>query len=113
MTKRFSVNLQQGNRISTDSLIVLHINPRFESRGRAVIVNSRGGRWGEEKRIEGSRNPLHCGANFLLTIRQQLNHFDIELNGSKAAEFKHRLLPDVADSLFIEGDAIVDRILVF
>lgn len=108
---RFSVNLQRGTG-EADS-IFLHINPRFESSGASVVINSREGKsWGREERA--GQSPFAQGRPFLLVINAFPPGYELAVNGLPFATFDYREGLALADitHLCICGDVLLRSIHV-
>ncbi|KAM6360786.1 galectin-4-like, partial [Pluvialis apricaria] len=98
---RFRVDLGRGPGAGDD--VALHLNPRFEEAEGAAVLNSRsGGHWGAEQ-----RRPLHPfapGAPFELVINVTPDAYQILVNGAHFDTFAHRLPPEQATAVAIDGD---------
>ena len=67
--------------------------------------------WGAEQRIPARNNPFHANKNFIVIIRRQSPHFDVLVNGQYLTTFKHRIQADVIDSVAVDGDIVVTKVL--
>ena len=47
-----------------------------------------------------------------MRIRRQQRHFEVYVNGTLIENFQHRISADIVDTVAIEGDVIVDRVMV-
>lgn len=107
---RFHINLQQGCQTYPSPTIAFHFNPRYEGGNRVIVMNSWMGSWGTEQRVASGRN-LMPGANFVLIIRRQPAHFEVLVNGSRITTFNHRIMADMVDSVAIDGDVYVHKVV--
>ncbi|XP_057378419.1 galectin-9-like isoform X2 [Daphnia carinata] len=108
---RFHINLQQGCQSPPSPTIVFHFNPRYEGGNRVIVMNSLlGGQWGSEQRIASGRL-LAPGTTFVLIIRRQAYNFEILINATTIAHYAHRIGADIVDSVTIDGDVIVGKVV--
>ncbi|XP_032796210.2 galectin-4 isoform X1 [Daphnia magna] len=108
---RFHINLQQGCQTYPSPTIAFHFNPRYEGGNRVIVMNSLlGGQWGSEQRIATGRH-LAPGTTFVLSIKRQAYNFDILVNGTRIANYAHRIGADIIDSVSIDGDVIVNKVV--
>lgn len=107
---RFHINLQQGCQTYPSPTIAFHFNPRYEGGNRVIVMNSWMGSWGSEQRVASGRN-LAPGASFVLIIRRQPAHFEVLVNGSRITTFNHRIMADMVDSVAIDGDVYVHKVV--
>ncbi|XP_031835124.1 galectin-8 isoform X2 [Nomia melanderi] len=108
----FYVNLQKGKMIYPHPIIALHLNPRFlyGSSAPYVVMNCwSNGSWEHEERHEGHLSWMP-GRDFLLTIRCECEAFSIWLGDKMIGEFKHRLQPNIVDTLRISGDIVLHEL---
>lgn len=109
---RFHINLQKSCHIYPHPDIALHINPRFENGDRSVVLNSfYNGNWGQEQVI-GANNPFRPNSDFVIGIRQDATHFQISVNGARLTNFNYRILASLIDSVVIDGDVTISKVLV-
>ncbi|GMT31613.1 hypothetical protein PFISCL1PPCAC_22910 [Pristionchus fissidentatus] len=93
---RFYVNIAKWC-----SGIALHFNPRFDE--KCVVRNSHiDGKWGKEER-QGAF-PLKAGVIFDLEIKNELNAFQILIDGEEFCSYTHRLEPCELCTIQISGD---------
>uniref|UniRef100_W5U906 Galectin n=1 Tax=Ictalurus punctatus TaxID=7998 RepID=W5U906_ICTPU len=85
--KMFTVNFLRGNDIA------MHINPRFDEKGKQVLVRNHklGDQWGQEERILQAPFPFVAGQNFEMKILCTINEFKVAVNNTPIFEFKHRI----------------------
>jgi Galactoside-binding lectin len=110
--QRFSINLQQGTKTDGSQVIALHLNPRFKGAQGIVVMNTKSGKWAEEERIDSTKNPFRPDGKFTLTVRRQADCFEILVNGVELKKFKHRVNANMADAVAIEGDVILESVLL-
>jgi len=109
---RFHLNLQHGCQVYPHPDIALHINPRFEYGNRSVVLNSfYDNSWGQEQVI-GANNPFKPNSDFVLGIRQEATHFQILVNGVRLTNFNYRILASLIDSVVIDGDVTISKVVV-
>uniref|UniRef100_A0A914C0G3 Galectin n=1 Tax=Acrobeloides nanus TaxID=290746 RepID=A0A914C0G3_9BILA len=100
--KDFAVELLSGPNI------VLHVNFRFHHHEHTLVLNASSyGTWGPEIRVH---NPLHDGDHFHLHIHVHHSHYNIEVNGTRVAEFPHRYPFFTVQALGIRGGVEVQKI---
>ncbi|PIO77087.1 galactoside-binding lectin [Teladorsagia circumcincta] len=92
---------------------ILHINFRFQSSEKKVIMNSHSlGSWGKEAcslvRVD---NPLHSDDPFTIRIRVEQKYYQIDVNGYPLSNFNHRLRLDYVKALGLKGDVTIDRVV--
>ncbi|XP_046455752.1 galectin-4-like isoform X1 [Daphnia pulex] len=109
---RFHINLQQGCQSYPHPTMVFHFNPRYEGGQRTIVMNSFIGSWGSEQRVAVPRNLLP-GNNFVLAIRRQPSYFEVSVNGSVIATYNHRIAADMVDSVSIDGDVIIHKVVAY
>ncbi|XP_053344428.1 galectin-3 isoform X1 [Clarias gariepinus] len=85
--KMFTVNFVQGNDIA------LHINPRFNERGKQVLVRNHklGDQWGPEERSLLAPFPFAAGQHFEMKILCTTEEFKVAVNNTPVFDFKHRI----------------------
>lgn len=69
-----------------------------------------GGKWGSEQRISTGRN-LAPGTTFVLSIRRKVSNFEVLINGTCIATYAHRVAADIIDSVSIDGDVILHKVV--
>ncbi|XP_046657822.1 galectin-4-like isoform X2 [Daphnia pulicaria] len=109
---RFHINLQQGCQSYPHPTMVFHFNPRYEGGQRTIVMNSFIGSWGSEQRVAVPRNLLP-GNTFVLAIRRQPSYFEVSVNGSVIATYNHRIAADMVDSVSIDGDVIIHKVVAY
>lgn len=68
------------------------------------------GNWGQEERCPGFHfNP---GAPFVLTIQKHTDYFSVWVNHQLAGEFKFRGCVDGVDTVYIQGDVVLEAVLL-
>ncbi len=92
--------------------MVFHFNPRYEGGQRTIVMNSFIGSWGSEQRVAVPRNLLP-GNNFVLAIRRQPSYFEVSVNGSVITTYNHRIAADMVDSVSIDGDVIIHKVVAY
>ena len=104
--------MQHGCQVYPHPDIALHINPRFEYGNRSVVLNSfYDNSWGQEQVI-GANNPFKPNSDFVLGIRQEATHFQILVNGVRLTNFNYRILASLIDSVVIDGDVTISKVVV-
>ena len=88
------------------------MNPRFKGLRGIVVFNSKSGSWAEEERIDSTKNPFRPDGNFTLRVRLYADYFEIFVNGVELKKFKHRMDANLADAVAIEGDVIIESVLL-
>ncbi|KAF5908505.1 galectin-3-like [Clarias magur] len=85
--KMFTVNFLRGNDIA------LHINPRFNERGKQVLVRNHklGDQWGPEERTLLAPFPFAAGQHFEMKIFCTTEEFKVAVNNTPVFDFKHRI----------------------
>ncbi|KAG1941762.1 stonustoxin subunit beta [Pimephales promelas] len=85
--KMFTINFLRGNDIA------LHINPRFNEGGKAIVVRNHklGERWGKEERELLGPFPFMPGHHFEMKILCTFTEFKVVVNNTPTFEFKHRI----------------------
>ncbi|CAM4685759.1 unnamed protein product [Leuciscus chuanchicus] len=85
--KMFTINFLRGNDIA------LHINPRFNEGGKAILVRNHklGERWGKEERELLGPFPFVPGHHFEMKILCTFTEFKVVVNNTPTFEFKHRI----------------------
>ncbi|ROL50509.1 Galectin-3 [Anabarilius grahami] len=85
--KMFTINFLRGNDIA------LHINPRFNERGKAVLVRNHklGEHWGKEERELLAPFPFMPGHHFEMKILCTFTEFKVAVNNTPIFDFKHRI----------------------
>ena len=73
-------------------------------------MNSFMGSWGTEQRVAVGRNLLP-GNSFVLVIRRQPSYFEVLVNGSLITTYNHRTAADIVDSVAIDGDVIINKVV--
>jgi len=77
-----------------------------------VVLNSfYNGNWGQEQVI-GANNPFRPNSDFVIGIRQDATHFQISVNGARLTNFNYRILASLIDSVVIDGDVTISKVLV-
>lgn len=69
-----------------------------------------GGSWGAEERAPGF--PFAPGAPFSLAIRRMPDHFSVWVDGKLTGEFEFRTDVDRIDAVYVQGDVVVQKILM-
>lgn len=96
--KRFNVNLKDGK-----GEVICHLSARFDE--RRIVRNAQlNGAWGQEEH-EGEF-PFDDDQIFDLTVNNDGSAYQIWVNGTEYARFKHRVRPSVA-SVEIDGDILI------
>jgi len=109
---RFYVNLQQGCQVYPHPNIALHINPRFDKGNRSVVFNSwYNPDWGQEQ-ILTANNPFTPNGCFVLRIRREATHFQILVNDTRLTHFNYRMVASLIDSVVVDGDVILTKVVV-
>lgn len=108
---RFRVNLQTGSGQYPLSRIALHLNPRYETGQRPLIVRNSyvGGYWGYEER-EGGALAFAPQAPFEIMILVERLCFKIAVNGMHYCNFNHRVPFDQITHLSICRSVSLDRV---
>ncbi|XP_051510560.1 galectin-5 [Myxocyprinus asiaticus] len=85
--KLFTINFMRGNDIA------LHINPRFNEAGKAVLVRNHklGERWGKEERDILVPFPFMPGHHFEMKILCTFTEFKVAVNNTPIFDFQHRI----------------------
>ncbi|XP_043219898.1 galectin-4-like isoform X2 [Amphibalanus amphitrite] len=102
---RFAINLQVGPNVNPRDDIALHINARFDENcivRNSLIYQS----WGDEER-QPNFMPLQRGVNFEMLILCEQSEYKIAVNGQHFCEFRHRMSPQNATYLTMDGDVYV------
>ena len=73
-------------------------------------MNSKMGNWGPEQRVPTGQH-FRPGANFVLIIRRQPTYFEVLVNGNRVTTFNHRIMADLVDSVTIDGDVNVYKVV--
>lgn len=68
------------------------------------------GSWGQEERCPGGH--FAPGAPFALFVRQAADHFSVWVDGKLAGEFKFRAKVDKVDTLYVQGDVVLEKVLI-
>ncbi|XP_063222308.1 galectin-4-like [Bacillus rossius redtenbacheri] len=107
----FYLNLQQGVRAWPHPSIALHVNPRFKAGPAPVVaLNSWAeGRWGKE-RLAACLD-FFPGLVFALRVTRRDDRFDVSINGNQFCSMKHKLSPDIVDSVVVQGDILIKDII--
>lgn len=107
--QRFYVNLQTDVGDTAD--VGLHINPRFDTNPRGVVLNSRDrDQWQSEVQVT-EKFPFAPGSPFELQIHCQEDKFRLIVNGCFLANFPHRIDLSRIDYICVDGSLIVDRVV--
>ncbi|KAG0440385.1 hypothetical protein HPB47_016307 [Ixodes persulcatus] len=89
----------------------LHINPRFDTNPRGVVLNSRDrDQWQSEVQVT-KKFPFAPGSPFELQIHCQEDKFRLIVNGCFLANFPHRIDLSRIDYICVDGSLIVDRVV--
>ena len=103
----FNINVQSGGAVKPRDDTPLHISIRIAN--RVVVLNSfEGGGWQQEERHSG--RPVRERETFDLMIQAKVEYFNIEINGKKLGEFKHRLPVKMAQFVHIGEGAVIESI---
>jgi len=109
----FYINLQDGAQLWPHPIIPLHLNPRFSGvAGENVFVRNAwlDGHWGSEERTRGFQ--FSPGAPFSLAIRRTFDHFSVWVDGQLSGEFKYRGVVDHINTIYIQGDVVIQHIVM-
>nr|XP_037274840.1 galectin-4-like [Rhipicephalus microplus] len=107
---RFHVNLQTDVGDTAD--MGLHLNPRFDTKPRGVVLNSRDrDQWQQEVQVPGNKFPFTEGSPFEIQIHCQEDKFRVLVNGTFLADFPHRIDCSRIDYVCVDGSVILDRIV--
>ncbi|KAK8761584.1 hypothetical protein V5799_027151 [Amblyomma americanum] len=107
---RFYVNLQTDVGDTAD--VGLHLNPRFDTKPRSVVLNSRDrDQWQEEVQVTGDKFPFTEGSPFEIQVHCQPEKYRVLVNGGFLADFPHRLDCSRIDYVCVDGSLIVDRVV--
>lgn len=107
--KRFYVNLQTDVGDTAD--VGLHVNPRFDTDPRGVVLNSRDrDQWQSEVTVAG-KCPFAPGSPFELQVHCHQDRFRLLVNGCFLADFPHRIDLSRIDYICVDGGLVVDRVV--
>ncbi|XP_026575873.1 16 kDa beta-galactoside-binding lectin-like [Pseudonaja textilis] len=104
--KSFAINLGQN-----ESELVLHFNPRFDSRGdiKTIICNSKTcGEWGTETRK--SIFPFQQGEEFKLFVCYDAEQILVKMQKGEELVFPNRLQMDTVEYFSIDGDVKIKSV---
>lgn len=107
---RFHVNLQTDVGDTAD--VGLHLNPRFDTSPRSVVLNSRDqDRWQQEVQVPADKCPFMAGAPFEIQVHCQEDKYRVLVNSCFLADFPHRIDCTRVDYVCVDGSVLVDRVV--
>lgn len=110
----FYLNLQSGQHIWPHPIIAFHVNPRFKGVGGKHVITRNSwhdGKWDREERSELTTDFMPSRAFHMCIVCTDAGYL-VYVNGKLIVTYNHRVDMDLVDTVYLQGDIRLGRLVL-